>query len=156
MAEKKNVLAFAAGRKNAAINNAGRKKALIFTLDAILAIILSLAMILGILGYLSKSEQTDYGSVELQKLSMDILTLLEKDLALMNKIDAPSSTTINVFLNNTDARYCGSIAIYDSANNITSTIKKTGCTDGTYPVFTRRVFIANQHIYLAELKSWWE
>lgn len=128
------------------------KKSIIFTLDAILAILIAGVMITSSYFYISQTKISQLNRQNLYKISLDVLTILEKDGTLYDSVRTGSTSDLNDFLNLLPAQICGSFTIYDHESNVIQSVQKADC-DTTQPVFSRRVFVGNNFdIYYAEAK----
>ena len=65
------------------------KKGIIFSLDAIFAVIIAGIIILACFFYLSQTSTNLYQNQDIYKLSLDSLTILEKDNTLNEKATKP-------------------------------------------------------------------
>lgn len=134
-----------------------KKKAIIFTLDAILALLIAATLIISSLYYLSKTENIPYTEQGLYKISLDILTVLEKDGTLKTAVEESSATEIQGFLDSLPVQICANITIYNTAQDNLLSVKKTACDSSEEKLFSRRVFIANSFsVYYAEMVSWFK
>jgi|SRR3989338_4744840 len=128
------------------------KKAVIFTIDAVLAIIIAGIMLSAAYFYISYEYGSGDGQQNLHKISLDVLSALEKDGALQNSVNTGSASSISTFLNALPLQICSNITIYDNSSRIKLSAQKQGCNI-TQPVFSRRVFVSgNFSAYYAEAK----
>ncbi|MBW2965948.1 hypothetical protein KY342_02475 [Candidatus Woesearchaeota archaeon] len=134
-----------------------KKKAIIFSLDAIFAIVIAGIMILACFFYLSKTTTNLYQNQDIYKLSLDSLTILEKDETLKTAIETSSATTIQQFLNSLPDQHCGNITVYTSLSTAVLSSQKTGCTANNESTIAIRSFIANNsNIYYAKMEAWYK
>ena len=127
------------------------KKGIIFTIDAILAVVIAGIMLSAAYFYVSDGYHSRGGQQNLYKISLDVLSALEKDGALQNSVNTGSASGISAFLNAIPSQICSNITIYDSSSRIKASAQKQGCNI-TQPVFSRRVFVSNFSAYYAEAK----
>lgn len=133
------------------------KKGIIFSLDAIFAIIIAGIMILACFFYLSKTTTNLYQNQDIYKISLDSLTILEKDDTLKTAAETSSSTTIQQFLNSLSDQFCGNITIYTSSSSAVLSAQKTGCTAKNESTIAVRSFVANDfNPHYAKLEAWYK
>ena len=134
-----------------------RKKAIIFSLDAIFAVIIAGIMILSCFFYLSKTTTNLYQNQDIYKVSLDSLTILEKDNTLKTSVETSSVATIQQFLNSLPDQHCGNITVYTSSSSQLLSAQKTGCTAKNESTIAVRSFIANNsNIYYANMEAWYK
>ena len=127
------------------------KKGMIFTIDAILAVVIAGIMLSAAYFYISDEYGEGDRQQNLYKISLDILSALEKDGALQNSVNAGSASGIGSFLNALPSQICSNVTIYGNSSIIRASAQKQGC-NLTQPVFSRRVFVSNFSAYYAEAK----
>ena len=128
------------------------KKGMIFTIDAILAVVIAGIMLSAAYFYISDEYGEGDRQQNLYKISLDILSALEKDGALQNSVNAGSASSIGSFLNALPTQICSNVTIYDNSSIIRASAQKQNCNI-TQPVFSRRVFVSgNFSAYYAEAK----
>lgn len=125
------------------------RKAAIFTIDAILAVLIAGIILSAAYFYISAEHNTGANQQNLYKISLDILSALEKDGILQNSVNTGSASSIGSFLNAIPSQICSNVTIYDNSSRIKASAQKQGCNI-TQPVFSRRVFVSNFSAYYAE------
>ena len=134
-----------------------KKKAIIFSLDAIFAIIIAGIMILACFFYLSQTSTNLYKNQDIYKISLDSLTILEKDDTLKTAAETNSTTTLQSFLNSLPTQHCGNITVYTSSSTAVLSAQKTGCTAKNESTIAIRSFAANDYnIYYAKMEAWYK
>lgn len=131
------------------------KKGIIFTLDVTLAVLLTLSIITASLFYLSQINLS-FEDEELYRLTMDSLAVLEKSNALSESASTGSTQPINYLLESLPYNTCAKVELYDKNNVRILTVKKVGCTYSDDYLLSRRVFIAQDEIYLAKMEAWFK
>jgi len=132
------------------------KKAIIFSLDAIFAIIIAGIMILACFFYLSKTTTNIYQNQDIYKISLDSLTILEKDDTLKTAVETNNTATLQLFLNSLSDQFCGNITVYTSSSSAVLSAQKTDCTAKNESTIAVRNFIANNSIYYAKMGAWYK
>jgi hypothetical protein len=132
------------------------KKSLIFSLDAIIAVVIAGMMLLACFFYLSQTSANIYKEQNTYMVSLDSLTILEKDSTLKTAIEANSTAAIQQFLNSIPNQFCANMTIYTSASAALLSAQKTGCTQKNESAVAVRIFIANQEAYYARMESWYK
>ncbi len=130
------------------------KRALIFTIDGIIALILTALIIVSTLFFIQDTNP-QFNNINLQRVSMDSLSILEKDNTLKNAVLSNSNSTINLFLNSLPTPYCGSISILNSSLNTLISSTKNNCTVSDEKVIIRRIF-TTPNIHIAQMVMWYE
>ncbi len=134
-----------------------QRKAIIFSLDAIFALIIAAVMILACFFYLSHTTTNLYKNQDIYKISLDSLTILEKDDALKTAVENSNTTTIQQFLDSLPEQHCSNITIYTYSSAQLLSTQKTGCTAKNESVIAIRSFIANNYnIYYAKTEAWYK
>jgi len=134
-----------------------KKKAIIFSLDAIFAIIIAGIMILACFFYLSQTSTNLYKNQDIYKISLDSLTILEKDNTLKTAVETSNTTIIQQFLNSLSEQHCGNITLYTSSSAAILSAQKTGCTSKNESTIAIRSFVANNsNIYYANMEAWYK
>ncbi len=131
------------------------KKGIIFTLDVTLAVIMALSIIIISLFYLSQSN-VSFEKENLYKMTMDSLSILEKNNVLRAAASTNTTTALQNFLNMLPYNTCGKVEILDKNNERLLTAIKTGCTYSDDYLISRRVFIANNAIFIAKMEAWFK
>ncbi|MBW2984326.1 hypothetical protein KY361_04380 [Candidatus Woesearchaeota archaeon] len=133
------------------------KKGIIFSLDAILAVIIAGVMILACFFYLSHTSTNLYQNQDIYKISLDSLTILEKDNTLKTAVETNSTTTLQLFLDSLPAQLCGDITVYTSSSSAVLSAQKTGCTAKNESTIAVRSFVANNfNVYYARMEAWYK
>ncbi len=134
-----------------------QRKGIIFSLDAIFAIIIAAIMILACFFYLSQTTTNLYKNQDIYKISLDSLTILEKDDTLKTAVETSSTTTMQQFLDSLPPQICSNITVYTSSSADVLSSKKAGCTAKNESTIAVRSFIANTYnIYYAKLEAWYK
>jgi hypothetical protein len=127
------------------------RTAIIFTLDAIFAVLLGLSIILASLFYIYRTS-IPTGAENLQLLSMDVLSVMEKNGELSLALTGGTHPPLQEVL---PANICSRLTLYSATSEKILTTSKTGCgLPGDY-VITRQVFLVDKTIYYAELELWY-
>ena len=133
------------------------KKAIIFSLDAIFALVTAAVMILACFFYLSHTTANIYTNQDIYKISLDSLTILEKDSTLKTAVEANSSAAIQQFLDSLSQQHCGNIAVYTSESAAVLSAQKAGCITKNESAVAVRSFIANNfNVYYAKMEAWYK
>ncbi len=127
------------------------KKGVIFTIDAILAVVIAGIMLSAAYFYISEEYDAGDRQQSLHKMSLDVLSVFEKEGMLHNSVSAGSASSIGSFLDALPSQICSNVTIYDNSSIIRASAQKQGCNI-TQPVFSRRVFVSNFSSYYAEAK----
>lgn len=132
------------------------KKALIFTLDAIFAVLIAASIMVASYLYLSKTDILTYNQQDIYRISLDTLTILEKNSALKNAVETNTTTNINAFLSTLPNHICANVTVFDKESETVLYTLKTGCQKSVTRTHTSRVFIAKNDAYYATINSWYE
>lgn len=130
------------------------KKGIIFTLDATLAVIMALSLIIPSLFYLSKSDVT-FEQENLYRITTDSLAILEKNDVLMMGVLTNSSLLLQEFLDSLPYNVCAKVELFNKDGEKQLTVLKEDCTYSEDYQVVRRVFLAQESIYLARMETWY-
>jgi DUF1680 family protein len=133
------------------------KTGLVFTLDAIFAIVIALSTFSAAFYYLNQISSTQHDDQNLIKLSMNSLTVLEKDGSLEYTIRTLNTNIVEQFLNNTEGNICANITVYNYADEPVKSIIKDNCNTTQTFNFAKRVFIANKsQVFYTTMETWYD
>jgi len=132
------------------------RKGLIFTIDGIIALILG-ALLIIVTMYYVQSASPKFNQINLHRVALDSVTILEKDGTFYDAVTSGSTATIKQFVENLPDPYCAIIFIKDSSQATLLTATKTNCTVSDEKVIARRVFSEKNmgNIYVAEMVMWY-
>lgn len=132
------------------------RKGFVFTTDSIVALLFAsmfISMIYSGLASMPIGEDV-YKSTSLHDYSLDLLIVLEKGGYLAQVADKNIRGT-QLTLSRTPDNYCFYVRITDEDGKRSATIRKPKCgSSREMDVFTRRMFVHNGKIYMAELGAW--
>ena len=125
----------------------------VLSLDAILTVVLMSSFLLATNFFVRSSVGTDWNSVYLQTVSNDILSV-SKETGLLQQF-LTDKDALNDVLRLTPHNYCAKLSVYKDNELVRSNVK-SDCTreSGTVSV-TKQLFIAKNHVYLAEVRAWY-
>ncbi|MBU2561184.1 MAG: hypothetical protein KKD17_02720 [Nanoarchaeota archaeon] len=134
-----------------------KRKAIIFSLDAIFAVVVAGLMILACFLHLSQTTTNIHQNQDIYKISLDSLTILEKDRTLKTAVETNSAATIQSFLDALPEQFCGNITVRTSAAVLVLSAQKAGCTEKNESTSAVRAFTAgNSAVYYAGMKAWYK
>ena len=126
------------------------KKSVIFTLDAIMAVLIAGIMITSAYFFISQTDAASFNRQNLNKISLDVLAVLEKDNTLKGSVESGSASELDTFLAFLPSPLCGKVTVFDSNFTSVLTAQKSGC-DFDQPAVSRRIFVTdNFDVYYAE------
>ena len=128
------------------------RKAFIFTLDAIMALILAALIVSAIYFNFSKQSQQPYSEANLLQISLDSLTVLEKNSNLNDAVQNNDLSQLQSFVTIMPYQFCSNITIKDSDEDYIASIQRN-CSLSNPQAIARRIFIANNTVFLAEMKT---
>lgn len=128
------------------------KKGILFSLDAIFALVIAGIMITGCFFYLSQNKVSN----DLYQISLDSLTLLEKDDTFANVLNSNLSTGLQTFLDGLSDQYCGNITLYSSYSSHLYSSTKSGCVGGNESSVGIRSFVYDSSNYYAKMEAWYK
>lgn len=131
-------------------------RGIILTIDAMLALIALGILISAAVFFVNNAYNAQWTESELNKISMDTLTILEKDGTLESAVSDNSMTSTSTFLNALPGQVCANISFYDSSGTYVNSTQTTGCTNSTRLSKARRSFIVGSIVYYAEMGAWYK
>lgn len=133
------------------------KKGFALTLDAAIAVVIALLMITGAMFYISQNSHLpleDPGFI----IAIDSLAILEKNGGLQEYVSAGSDTKLENLFGTMPYENCARLTFYrvedSSIMQKLGAYSREGCKYPEDYTLTRRVFISEGEIYLAELEGW--
>lgn len=132
------------------------KKSVLFTLDVIFAVLVASSLIVYSYLYLSETKGISYNQQHLYKMTMDSLAILEKKGSFQKAVETYDITELQKYVNALPDQVCGYIAFYNSSSVGLFSVIKEDCDLTREFVASRRVFIANDKIYFAHMRSWFK
>lgn len=128
------------------------KKAILFTLDAMFALVFSLVIISASVYFVLQPNLEVTNSEKVRLISYSALAVMEKQAMLERAIVNSDNSQIQSFIDSFPLNVCAEVTFRDSRAIITSQVFKQSCTIGEEYFITRRIFIANNDIYYADLR----
>lgn len=131
-------------------------KGFILTIDAIIALLLLVATVAILFSY--NLSLKDFGKdIYLTEVSSDTLTVMEKQGLLNNLIILGNDSAILDTLSLTPVSICNDLVVVQLQTNTTvSIVTKPNCANSsTVYSISRRSFISNKTVYIAQMKSWY-
>lgn len=126
------------------------------TLDAIFAVLVASTLIVYSYLYLSRIQGTSYNEQHLYKMTMDSLAILEKDETMLRAVEKMDVAELQTFVNNMPFQICGYIAVYTGNSTGLFSVIKDDCPLSAEYVSSRRVFVVDQEIFYAHMRSWYK
>jgi len=142
-----------------------KAKGFAFTIDVLLALFITFFTFIIAFNFLTSFTPSSLSFVHLRTLSLDALSVMEKqgylsDAALGPEEPVPS-TSLRAFLLQTPPQVCMQVHILNSTLNDVYSVEKTGCSLGgedfqvAWRSFIVRRNATSYDFYLARLTSWY-
>lgn len=143
----------------------GKKKGFAFTIDVLLALLITFFAFVITFNFLTSFTPSSLSFVHLRTLSLDALSVMEKQGFLAAAARGPEepvpSTALLDFLLQTPPQLCMQMQLLNSSLNEVYSVEKAGCTLGgedfqvAWRSFIVRRNATTYEFYLAKLTSWY-
>ncbi|VVB58148.1 Uncharacterised protein [Candidatus Anstonella stagnisolia] len=141
------------------------KKGFAFTIDVLLALFITFFAFIISFNFLTSFTPASLQFVHLRTLSLDALSVMEKQSYLSDAAQGPDvpvpSTSLRDFLLQTPPQVCMQVQLLNSTLNEVYSVEKSGCTLGgedfqvAWRSFIVRHNATSYDFYLARLTSWY-
>jgi hypothetical protein len=138
-------------------------KGFVFTVDAIIAMISAGFIIMGAMFFLTQSSDIPFHKQDLQLSAMDALAILERDGSLNLTVVRGEYSNLTKFMNAMAPHICANIKVYNVSYSTFEVLgffvyeNKTDCDyDSEESAVTRRIFVARNKTYFAEMETWYK
>jgi hypothetical protein len=129
-------------------------KGFVLTTDGIIALIIALSVFVIINSPAMNQQQTALSNVQLKRLSMDSLTILEKSGMLDRAVQSNSSAEIVYFTTVQFPSKCMKVKITGSGGyGLVAAMDKCQ-TEASNFFVSKRTFVSGNSFYVAELHAW--
>ncbi|QLJ52759.1 MAG: hypothetical protein Sv326_0584 [Candidatus Fermentimicrarchaeum limneticum] len=128
-------------------------KGFVLTIDGIIALIVFISLFVIISSPTLRTTSSAWSDVQVRRLSMDSLTILEKNGALGRAVESNSSSELIYFMGSEFTSLCMQITVSEGDSHVLSAVK-SGCVEGRGAFITRRSFVSGDDFYTAELHAW--
>ena len=128
-------------------------KGFVITIDGIIALIVFVSLFIIISSPALRTAPNSWSDVQVRRLSMDSLAILEKDGALARAVELNSSSELLYFMSSELPSLCMEITVREEGIPVMSAVK-SGCVMEQSAFITRRSFVSGGSFYIAELRAW--
>ena len=137
--------------------NTGSKRGFVLTLDAAIAVVIALLMITGSMFYISQNSHLNLED-PMFVTTMDSLAALEKNNGLRDYVSLGSAAKVDSLFRTLPFEDCMMLTFYqaDSGGALgkLGSVSREGCGYPERYTISRRVFVSEGIIYIAELVGW--